>query len=296
MTRTLIAGFGNVLRGDDGFGVEVLRRLGERGIASPSIELLDVGTGGIRLAQELLTPYDRLIIIDATTRGGAPGTVYTLAIDGVQPTREIDMHTAVPSRALEVAKALGSLPAEILLVGCEPESVDEFAIGLSHAVGLAADVAVQRIEELLGVSGTPPDVAAQLARSEEHPMDKGMSSDGIARRDELLELLYWLEGEGFHGSATLAAIVRFVAHSEPDVRRTLDHLMERGDVVLDDASGQYRLTVPGKREAGRRFAEEFAPLLGQGHGECSDPNCDCHTNPGGAAECHAARAHGGHQH
>ena len=147
--RTLIAGFGNVLRGDDGFGVEVLRRLGDSGIANESIELLDVGTGGIRLAQELLTPYDRLIIIDATTRGGAPGVVYTLAIDGVMAAREIDMHTTVPSSALSVAKALGALPPEIFFIGCEPAEVDEFTIGLSPAVNLAADVAVQRIQELM---------------------------------------------------------------------------------------------------------------------------------------------------
>ena len=107
MPRTLIAGFGNVLRGDDGFGVEVVRRLAERGWASDAIELLDVGTGGIRLAQELQTRYDRLIIVDATTRGGAPGSVYTLIVDGVRHTREIDMHTTIPSRALEVAQALG---------------------------------------------------------------------------------------------------------------------------------------------------------------------------------------------
>ena len=87
MTRTLIAGFGNVLRGDDGFGVEVLRRLAARGVASDSVELLDVGTGGIRLAQELQTPYDRLIIVDATTRGGVPGSVYTLVVDAVRPIR-----------------------------------------------------------------------------------------------------------------------------------------------------------------------------------------------------------------
>ncbi|MDQ6830657.1 MAG: hydrogenase maturation protease [Gemmatimonadota bacterium] len=147
--RTLIAGFGNILRGDDGFGVEVLRRLGERGMASDSIELLDVGTGGIRLAQELTTAYDRLIIIDATTRGGAPGTVYTLAIDDVQAAREIDMHTTIPSSALSVAKALGPLPREIFFVGCEPLEVDEFAIGLSPMVSEAADVAVQRIDELV---------------------------------------------------------------------------------------------------------------------------------------------------
>jgi hydrogenase maturation protease len=149
MTRTLIAGFGNVLRGDDGFGVEVLRRLAERGVASESVELLDVGTGGIRLAQELMTPFDRLIIVDATTRGGVPGSVYTLAVDEVRPTREIDMHTTVPSRALEVAQALGPLPAAIYLVGCEPASVDELTTDLSPVVEAAVDRAIQEIEALL---------------------------------------------------------------------------------------------------------------------------------------------------
>lgn len=152
MTRTLVAGFGNVLRGDDGFGVALLRRLGDRGIASEHVELLDVGTGGIRLAQELITRYDRLIILDATTRGGAPGTVYSLIVDGVKPTREIDMHTTVPSRALEVAQALGPLPAEIYLVGCEPDpvSVEELTTDLSPAVSAAMDEGVRRVEELLG--------------------------------------------------------------------------------------------------------------------------------------------------
>ena len=147
--RTLVAGFGNVLRGDDGFGVEVVRRLGERGVASESVELLDVGTGGIRLAQELMSPFDRLIIVDATTRGGVPGSVYTLAVDEVRPTREIDMHTTVPSRALEVAQALGPLPPAIYLVGCEPASVDDLTTELSPAVAAAVDRAIQEIEALL---------------------------------------------------------------------------------------------------------------------------------------------------
>ena len=46
----------------------------------------------------------------------------------------------------------------------------------------------------------------------------------------------------------------------------------------------YRLTEKGRSEAGRRFAEEFSPLLAQGHGECNDPNCECRTK--GPAECH----------
>lgn len=152
MTRTLVAGFGNVLRGDDGFGVVVLHRLAARGVATDTVELLDVGTGGIRLAQELITRYDRLIIIDATTRGGAPGTVYSLIVDAVKPTREIDMHTTIPSRALEVAQAFGPLPAEIYFVGCEPASVDDWTIELSPVVAASVDEAVRRVEELLNLS------------------------------------------------------------------------------------------------------------------------------------------------
>ncbi len=118
----------------------------------------------------------------------------------------------------------------------------------------------------------------------------------IARQDEILELLYWLEGEGFHESATLEWMLRFLAQPEPEVRIALDRLIGRGDVRIEGDPGEYRLTDVGRREAARRFAAEFAPLLSQGHGECSDPDCDCHTDPAAAAECHAARAHphGGH--
>ena len=283
MTRTLIAGFGQVLRGDDGFGVEVLRRLADRGVASANIELLDVGTGGMRLAQELITRYDRLIIIDATTRGGAPGTVYTLIVDSVKATREIDMHTTVPSRALEVAQALGPLPPEIYLIGCEPGSVDELTTELTPPVAAAVAEAVRRVEELLHLD--PARVLAPPGSSE--TPEVGAAGSDIAREDELLELLYWFEGEGFGGVASIDGIIRFTNLSAPLVRRTIDRLAARGDVVLDESRGaEYRLTETGRREAARRFAAEFAPMLSQGHGECSDPDCDCHSSEGGAAECH----------
>ncbi|MGQ0736257.1 MAG: hypothetical protein ACT4QD_21710 [Acidobacteriota bacterium] len=115
-------------------------------------------------------------------------------------------------------------------------------------------------------------------------------TDPIARRDEVLEVLYWLEGEGIPGAATVAGIARFLTRTPDDVHAVIATLLERGDVEPHGDS-EYRLTEPGRREAGRRFAEQFAGMTGQGHGECNDPTCDCHTNPAGAAECHAARAH-----
>lgn len=118
----------------------------------------------------------------------------------------------------------------------------------------------------------------------------------IARRDELLELLFWFEGEGLGSSATVPGMARFLAQPENLVRATLADLVQRAYILLVDGTGEYRLTETGRREAARRFADEFSELLSQGHGECSDPDCDCHDNPAGAAECHAARASGGHRH
>jgi hypothetical protein len=118
-------------------------------------------------------------------------------------------------------------------------------------------------------------------------------SGGIRLRDEILELLYWLEGEGFGTHATIDGMMRFLAFPVDDVSVALEQLVSRGEV--DRAGDEYRLTPIGHREAARRFADDFAELLKQGHGECNDPACECHQNPEAAAECHA-RAFATHPH
>lgn len=150
MKRVVVAAFGNELRGDDGFGIAVLRLLESSRPAKDHVRFVEVGTAGIRLAQELLTPCDRLIVVDAMTRGGAPGTVYVLRVDEVPLARDIDMHMAVPAKALSVARALGTLPPETFMVGCEPEEVDELTMALSARVRAAVDVAALEINGLIG--------------------------------------------------------------------------------------------------------------------------------------------------
>lgn len=145
-----MAAFGNELRGDDGFGIAVLRQIETSHVAQDRVRLLEVGTAGLRLAQELLTPCDRLIVIDAMTRGGKPGTVYVLQVEDVLPATGVDMHLAVPSQALAVAKALGALPAETFMVGCEPDDVDELTMELSAPVLASVAVAVQHVTNLIG--------------------------------------------------------------------------------------------------------------------------------------------------
>jgi hydrogenase maturation protease len=251
--RTLIAGFGNVLRGDDGFGVEVIRRLGEDGLP-PGVDLMEVGTAGIRLAQELLTPYDRLVIVDAMTRGGAAGTVYVTAVESVESAAEVDLHLAVPARALSVAKALGALPREVFIVGCEPAEVDELTTALTPPVQAAVDTALDHIRRLLGEAG---------------PVE------ALKQRDEILQIMFWLHGEGFGPDVAPADILRF-AGDEAAVHRTLARLVEDGyaDALADPV--RYRLTPLGVREGRRRFLDEFEPYLARhGHGQCGSADCDC---------------------
>lgn len=149
--RVVVAAFGNELRGDDGFGIAVLRRLEARqdAGATSDLRLIEVGTGGLWLAQELLSPCDRLIVVDAMSRGGPPGTVYVLKVEDVPDATDIDMHLAVPSRALAVSKALGVLPPETFLVGCEPSEVDELTTELSDPVREAVEVAAGHVASLL---------------------------------------------------------------------------------------------------------------------------------------------------
>ena len=168
MARTLVAGFGNVLRGDDGFGVEVIRRLEATATLGDDVGLMEVGTGGIRLAQELLTPYEQLIIVDAMARGGTPGSLYVLEVESVDSTAEVDLHLAVPSRALSVAKALGALPSHVFIVGCEPAEVDELTMELSAPVRDAVDAAVRHIQRLV-TNRAQRDARSCASECEESP-------------------------------------------------------------------------------------------------------------------------------
>jgi hypothetical protein len=100
-------------------------------------------------------------------------------------------------------------------------------------------------------------------------------------RDEVLQVLFWMRGEGIGEAIRLAEIIGFLDIPERDLCRVLDQMVE--DDLLLDHEGMFRLTEAGVSEGRRRFLEEFAPLLRQGHGECNDPACPCHD--GDPAAC-----------
>ncbi|MFE6845465.1 hydrogenase maturation protease [Streptomyces sp. NPDC057686] len=156
--RILIAGIGNVFLGDDGFGVETVRRLSEPGCELPDqAEVVDIGVRGVHLAYQLLDGYDTLVLVDATARGGAPGTLYLIEAaeaGSIAPQGPVlDGHQMSPDAVLALLDTLcagtgGTPPRRIWVVGCEPGCLDE-GIGLSAPVAAAVPEAVRMVLELV---------------------------------------------------------------------------------------------------------------------------------------------------
>jgi hydrogenase maturation protease len=154
VTRVLVGCVGNVLRGDDGFGPAVAERL-----ALPAgAKVVETGIGGIALLQELMTGWDGLVLVDAVDSGEAPGTVTRVVPEVGEAVHVPDVHLANPDRVLTTAKGLGVLPAQIVIVGCQPSDVDELGEGLSPPVARAVDVAAREVERT--VRGWLEDAAA----------------------------------------------------------------------------------------------------------------------------------------
>jgi hydrogenase maturation protease len=155
--RVLVAGIGNIFLGDDAFGVEVVR--GMEGAELPDgVRVVDFGIRGYDLAYALTSGYDLAIFVDAAPRGGSPGDLYLIepdlaSLDGTNEAdvRVTDAHSMNPLKVLRMAKTLGLLPARILVLGCEPESLGEAVgrLGLSETVSAAIRPAIERLQSLL---------------------------------------------------------------------------------------------------------------------------------------------------
>jgi hydrogenase maturation protease len=152
--RILVAGIGNIFLGDDGFGVEVVRRLAERGLRE-GVRVVDFGIRGMDLAYALLDEYDAVIFVDTAQRGGNPGTLYLiepqLEFDGEVA---LDVHGMDPVKVLKLAQALGAGQMHTYIVACEPQVVldgqgPDVLVALSEPVQAAVPEAVRMVESLI---------------------------------------------------------------------------------------------------------------------------------------------------
>jgi len=126
---TMVAGIGNIVRGDDACGVELAHRLTSETVPD-GVRVTDYGIRGMHLAYDLLDMApDTTILLDAVSRGGEPGTIYVLEIGtgdvpGIEPSA-VDAHGMTPDAVLALLENLGGSAGRTLLCGCEPATPED---------------------------------------------------------------------------------------------------------------------------------------------------------------------------
>ncbi|MEO6132456.1 MAG: hydrogenase maturation protease [Saprospiraceae bacterium] len=152
--KILIAGVGNELRQDDAFGVLLAKKLQDEAGFPDYVRVMEIGSAGIHLVQQLFDKYDVLVLLDVVSWGGEAGTVYFKDID-VRDIRQLppeeknefmaDMHYINPLKALMLAKALDVFPTKVFFLGCESAEHEEIGFELSPAVSKAIPEAFTKI-------------------------------------------------------------------------------------------------------------------------------------------------------
>jgi hydrogenase maturation protease len=151
--EVLVAGIGNIFLGDDAFGVKVAQRLAGK-TQPPGVMVKEFGIRSYDLAFALMEEWDLAVLVDALPLGGEPGTVYTLEPELPENTTPSspDAHSLNPVAVLQLVRAMGGSPGRVLVVGCEPATVEpdqEGNFGLSGPVAAAVDEAINVIEGLI---------------------------------------------------------------------------------------------------------------------------------------------------
>ena len=150
--QILVAGIGNAWLRDDGFGGEVIKRLQHRELP-PGVSVGDFATGGLDLAYEVMRGYDALVLVDVSRQGGEPGTLYVMeareedvAAD-IEDGAMVDPHGMDPATVLRFVRAVGGWPGRVLVIACEPASVEDVGMGLTPEVAAAVDRAVALVAD-----------------------------------------------------------------------------------------------------------------------------------------------------
>ncbi len=151
--RILVAGIGNIFFGDDGFGVEVARRLGEQP-AKPGVTVKDFGIRGLDLAFAM-RDFEAVILVDAMAGNLGPGTIRVLDVSDAEAVASgVDSHGMNPIAVLALARTVGPLPPRVYVVGCEPATIPDpgsetIVSGLSEPVRAAIEPAIAQVQVLI---------------------------------------------------------------------------------------------------------------------------------------------------
>ncbi len=158
--RALILGIGNVLWADEGFGVRCLETLAGSWAFPDHVTLLDGGTQGLYLLP-FLEEADILVVFDAVDYGLTPGTMKIVEGDEVprfMGAKKMSLHQTGFQDVIATAQLMGYCPETLILIGCQPEELEDYGGGLRDVVAAqiapAIEIALEKLAAL-GIHATP---------------------------------------------------------------------------------------------------------------------------------------------
>lgn len=154
----LVLGIGNLLWSDEGFGVRAVQALHSSWRFRPEVTLLDGGTQGFNLLS-FVQAADRMIVFDALDFGLPPGTLKVVGGDRIPRflcVRKLSLHQTGFQEVLGMAQLNGRLPEEWLVIGVQPESMEDYGGSLRPAVQAQILPAHRIALDLLKVWGCEP--------------------------------------------------------------------------------------------------------------------------------------------
>jgi hydrogenase maturation protease len=172
----LVLGIGNLLWADEGFGVRAVEALDRRYTFPPQVRLLDGGTQGIYLVQEI-RETDVLVVFDAIDYGLQPGTLKRIEGDEVPAflgAKKMSLHQTGFQEVLAMAQMLGDYPEHLLLIGVQPAQLEDFGGSLTPPVKAQIEPALALALDYLAGFGVTP---APRAESEAAPLTGEMALD-----------------------------------------------------------------------------------------------------------------------
>ncbi|MFG1302416.1 HyaD/HybD family hydrogenase maturation endopeptidase [Xanthobacter sp. V3C-3] len=149
--RILVLGIGNILWADEGFGVRVLEALDAAHTFPETVTLLDGGTQGLYLLP-YLEEAEAVVIVDAVDFGSAPGTLHLRTdaeVPAVLAARKVSLHQTGFQEILGLLALRGHTPGRIVLVGVQPELLDDYGGGLTDTIAARVEPAARMVLEIL---------------------------------------------------------------------------------------------------------------------------------------------------
>jgi hydrogenase maturation protease len=187
----VVLGIGNVLWADEGFGVRCVEALQQHWDFAPHVELVDGGTQGLYLIQHVQSAR-KLLILDAVDYGLAPGTLHQVENEEVPRflgAKKMSLHQTGFQEVLMLAQLTERYPEQVLLIGCQPEELEDYGGSLRPCVRQAVDDAVALAVDRLRAWGAQPRPRAQAlgrgSRHRAHPVHRGLRGRPPRRRSRL---------------------------------------------------------------------------------------------------------------